>query len=298
MVEYYGMGRPAMRIPDDLCVLRDAGDHEQATSAKYGQNGWTPRSYMVSDTLVFQYTWSGKGIFEFGERTKRRRDLPPATAFMTVYPGAFRYWYPGGREPWEFSWVSVTLGDQTERVRNLIDDVGPVHPIPPDSMLIDCLKICSRHSIPHVLNPYQRSILGYRFVMELMDHFATDNEPLRMPPALAQCLQFIEENLDRRLSLGDICRSAGLSATSINIMFRKHVGISVFRYLNQRRLEKAKRILTASDQAVKAVASMVGFSTDNYFCKVFRKHVGVSPAAYRAEERMDGATAPPVQDEA
>ena len=292
------MGRPAMRIPDDLCVLRDAGDHEHATSTKYGQNGWTPRSYMSCDTFTFQYTWSGEGVFEFGKKTKRLRHLPPHTAFMSVYPGAYRYWYPGGRKPWEFSWVDVILGDQTERVRRLIDEVGPVHAIPPDCMLIDCLKICSRHWIPHVLNPYQRSILGYRFVMELMDHFATDNEPLRMPPALAASLQFIEQHLGRKLSLGDICRSAGLSTSSICVLFTKHLGVSVFRYLNHRRVEKAKRILAASDQTVKDVASALGFSTDNYFCKVFKRHVGVSPAAYRAKERMGGSVAPPVQDEA
>jgi AraC family L-rhamnose operon transcriptional activator RhaR/AraC family L-rhamnose operon regulatory protein RhaS len=51
--------------------------------------------------------------------------------------------------------------------------------------------------------------------------------------------------------------------------------------INQIRLEKAKRLLSVTNESVTRIAFLLGFSDSNYFSVYFKKHTGLSPREYR-----------------
>lgn len=94
---------------------------------------------------------------------------------------------------------------------------------------------------------------------------------------------FIESNLQLRLEISDIARSAGLSRSRVRHVFTTGIGMSPMRYVRLRRIQKAKVLLEETLLSVKEVTSKVGFSDQSHFVRDFSKHYGLTPGKYRSE---------------
>ena len=55
-------------------------------------------------------------------------------------------------------------------------------------------------------------------------------------------------------------------------------------YINQLRIEEAKRLLLSTSMSISEIASYVGYFNISYFSTVFHKLVGVSPFDWRNDE--------------
>ncbi|MNN92645.1 HTH-type transcriptional activator RhaS [compost metagenome] len=62
---------------------------------------------------------------------------------------------------------------------------------------------------------------------------------------------------------------------------KTHLGITPMQYIYKRRLDKAKDLLTSTDDTLADIASVTGFSDVYHFSKSFKKNTGISPRAYR-----------------
>ena len=63
--------------------------------------------------------------------------------------------------------------------------------------------------------------------------------------------------------------------------FKSATGISLIDYVQNLRIEEAKRLLETSDLAVDAIGSAVGYDNFSFFRSLFRRRCGIPPAAYR-----------------
>lgn len=98
-------------------------------------------------------------------------------------------------------------------------------------------------------------------------------------------LDFIEENLDRDLSLLDLGALVGMGPDVFARNFKIHVGVSPYRYLTRRRIRRAEMLLVAKDKSIAEIALAIGFSSQSHFTTHFRRLLNVTPAAYRALHR-------------
>ena len=112
-------------------------------------------------------------------------------------------------------------------------------------------------------------------------------------------LRLIEERLsehDKAPSLSDLAELCGLSVRQLTRGFRVSRGCSIGDYLEQRRIESAKRMLMRGE-AVKGVAFALGFASPSSFTFAFRRAVGSSPTRFRQKQargnRCDRKTARP-----
>lgn len=98
--------------------------------------------------------------------------------------------------------------------------------------------------------------------------------------AAARC--YIEEHLtDPALSAGEIAAAIGISERQLSRVFAA-AGTSVPRHILARRLETARRLLTAPDPGpVAGIAARCGFTSAAYFSHVFREHFGVRAREFR-----------------
>jgi AraC family transcriptional regulator len=77
--------------------------------------------------------------------------------------------------------------------------------------------------------------------------------------------------------LADLCH---LSVRQLSRAFRISRGCSIGQYVEQSRVENAKRLLMAG-QSIKTIAHSMGFSSPSSFSYAFRRITGTSPAEYR-----------------
>jgi len=97
--------------------------------------------------------------------------------------------------------------------------------------------------------------------------------------------KYIEENLDGDLSLSTLAGHVFLNRSYFSRLYKQITGINLSSYINEKRLEKAKRLLTSTDNMVYDIALQIGFDSQSYFTVFFKKAVGMSPQAYRNESR-------------
>jgi AraC family transcriptional regulator len=55
--------------------------------------------------------------------------------------------------------------------------------------------------------------------------------------------------------------------------------------LIERRINRARRLLSAGTASITEISMSVGFSTPSHFATTFKQRVGVTPSAYRAATR-------------
>lgn len=105
-----------------------------------------------------------------------------------------------------------------------------------------------------------------------------------LPPGLTSALRLMERDLLAPLTVDDLCRAAGLSASHLTALFRTHIGCGPMAWLQRQRLELACRLLRNHQLAVAEVASASGFSDANFFTRQFRKRYGCTPSTWRRNE--------------
>ncbi|MDX3896028.1 helix-turn-helix domain-containing protein [Pusillimonas sp.] len=81
--------------------------------------------------------------------------------------------------------------------------------------------------------------------------------------------------------LGNIAASLGVSERRLSRAFQKVLGMSLFEYLRQERMEQAKRLLMQTALSVLAISQEVGFTSAANFSTAFREHTGMTPSEYR-----------------
>src|SRR4029077_9570364 len=93
--------------------------------------------------------------------------------------------------------------------------------------------------------------------------------------------EMIRESLDGNIHLSDMARECGLSVSHFTRAFRKSFGMSPYRWLLERRIDRAKALLVTSDLAIADIAMRAGFSDQAAFTRAFVRIVGDSPGRWR-----------------
>lgn len=102
-----------------------------------------------------------------------------------------------------------------------------------------------------------------------------------VPQNLQAIAQYLNRNLDRPLTIGDLAETFHISPPYLMARFKECYGISPMLYLNQRRMERAALLLQNSPYSCKEIAERTGFGDPLYFSRRFRQFWGFSPREYR-----------------
>lgn len=94
-------------------------------------------------------------------------------------------------------------------------------------------------------------------------------------------IDYIEKNLEKKINLDNISKNIGYSKFYLNRIFTKHTGITIYKYLRNRRLTIAAEQLVKSDKPIIQIAYEAGYDTQQSFSFAFKKAYLYSPKIYR-----------------
>jgi AraC-like DNA-binding protein len=103
--------------------------------------------------------------------------------------------------------------------------------------------------------------------------------------------EFIDANIEERISLGALAQVAGVSRMYFAAQFRAATGLRPHDYVVRRRIKLAKEMLAGSDRSIVDTALSVGFQTQAHFTTVFKRIEGFTPHRWRELNRADSAAA-------
>ncbi|HVW87612.1 MAG TPA: AraC family transcriptional regulator [Bryobacteraceae bacterium] len=99
--------------------------------------------------------------------------------------------------------------------------------------------------------------------------------------------EYIEQSLERDLSIEALAGIAGLSPHYFADLFRQSTGFTPHQYVSHRRVERARQLLADPDLPLTEVAYRCGFTSQSQFTTVFRRFAGATPGRIRAEFTTD-----------
>jgi len=100
---------------------------------------------------------------------------------------------------------------------------------------------------------------------------------------LRSVLAYVEDNLEKDLSLFEIASVAELSVSHFKASFREAMGLPVHQYVIRRRVEHAKRLLREGKLSISQVALEAGFAHQSHLARHMRRLTGLSPRSVRAD---------------
>jgi AraC family transcriptional regulator len=108
----------------------------------------------------------------------------------------------------------------------------------------------------------------------------------RGPPALTgaalgRVLTYVHDNLGEDLGLDTLADLAGVDRYHFGRCFKAATGSPPYRYVVERRLERAAELLRRSADPIADIAYQVGFSSQSHLTTAFRRRYGTTPNAFR-----------------
>ena len=144
-------------------------------------------------------------------------------------------------------------------------------------------EICVAEHPPHIRRIYLEAKILEVLSMHLNQDFSYDPTPKisGVNPAdavkLEQARQLLEQNIKHTFSLLELARRVGLNDFKLKKGFKVAYGYTVFGYLSELRMEKAK-VLLRTGLSVNEVADAVGYKNPQHFTSVFKKRFQVLPS--------------------
>ena len=94
-------------------------------------------------------------------------------------------------------------------------------------------------------------------------------------------LSYIENNLDKDLTLEKIAKELHYSKFYMARAFKEHTGRTLYQYIQGRRMEEAARKLAETERPIVEIAMEAGYGSQQAFTRSFHHRYGCAPGEYR-----------------
>ena len=108
-------------------------------------------------------------------------------------------------------------------------------------------------------------------------------------------LKYIETRYMDKITVAEIARACGISASHFMRYFKETTGTTFTAYLNDYRLTIAARLLAASDAQILTVAAECGYDNLSYFNRTFKARFSMTPREYRKQHPAEAQSGVPVK---
>ena len=97
---------------------------------------------------------------------------------------------------------------------------------------------------------------------------------------------YLEKNVDKRLTLADICRDNLVGRSYLQKVFREKTGGGAMEYFGTLKISRAKELIREGRHNFTEIASLLGYNSIHYFSRHFKKVTGMTPSEYASSVKV------------
>ena len=98
---------------------------------------------------------------------------------------------------------------------------------------------------------------------------------------VGKVIDYIEKNLEKEINLDNISKNIGYSKFYLNRVFTEQAGVTIYKYLQNRRLTVAAEKLVRTDKPITQIAHETGYDSQQSFSFAFKQVYLYPPKTYR-----------------
>lgn len=99
--------------------------------------------------------------------------------------------------------------------------------------------------------------------------------------AVGRVREYIGSHLSEKITRTSMAKLVYLNSDYLARVFKKETGVSLGEYLQEQRINEAKRLLSQTETPVSVISQNVGYDNFSYFSYLFHERTGMTPLAYR-----------------
>ncbi len=107
-------------------------------------------------------------------------------------------------------------------------------------------------------------------------------------PRIRHACEYMQTRLGEKFSLEEVAADCHLSISRFAHLFRDQMGMGPKAWINDLRLQKARKLLLTTEEKISQIGSMVGYEDPAHFTRYFRKNMGCSPRHFRRSFTENG----------
>lgn len=101
------------------------------------------------------------------------------------------------------------------------------------------------------------------------------------PTLVSQTRLYVQERLDRRITLTELADRAGMSKYHFIRRYSELAGCTPGEDVRRMRIERARSLVVSTPWPLRHIAEQVGLSSEFHLSRLFRQHLGVCPTELR-----------------
>ena len=131
---------------------------------------------------------------------------------------------------------------------------------------------------------YVSSLLHYYLAsIRYINSYRQASEQSSIDSVVEAAIHYMQENIEKRLTLQDLARYTGYSPSHFSTVFRQQTGDSPLSHFNRMKIEASCQMLSETDMHINQICHKVGIADCYYFSRLFHRIKGVTPRQYRIQ---------------
>ena len=238
------------------------------------------------DEYQLLYQPEGEGVFQsahISETTIKAGDI------FLLFPGEWHTYHPLPNKGWKSYWIGFKGKNIDDRVKaGFLSPEKPIYHVGFSNEILglfdEAFKTAqeeaaySQQTLAGIVN----HLIGLMYSLERNIILNKDSKHVDM---INKARLRIRESLEGSLTIQEIAQDLGISYSSFRKLFKEYTGIAPAMYQQTLRLQRAKELLSTTDESIKEIAYRLNFESPDYFSAKFKSQTGLKPSDFRNMSR-------------
>ncbi len=234
------------------------------------------------DEYQLLYQPEGEGTFESAHCKKTT--IKTGDIFL-LFPGEWHTYRPSVQKGWKSYWIGFKGKNIDDRVKHgFLSPEKPIYHVGYSNEIISLFEEAYQTAqeeaayVQQTLAGIVNHLIGVMYSLERNIILNKDSIHVDM---INKARLRIRESLEASLTIQEIAQDLGISYSSFRKLFKEHTGFAPAMYQQNLRLQRAKELLSTTDESIKEIAYRLNFESPDYFSSKFKSQTGMKPSEFR-----------------
>lgn len=273
-------------------TISTVGREEIAPREEYPTKGHADGYYFdlqkgrTLDEYQLLYQPEGEGVFRSAHLPETK--IKTGDIFL-LFPGEWHTYHPSGTKGWKSYWIGFKGKNMDDRVKaGFLSPEKPIYHVGYSNEIISLYEEAYKTAQEEAAYAQQtmagivNHLIGKVYSLERNIILNKDSKHVDI---INRARLRIRESLEDTLTIQEIAQELGISYSSFRKLFKEHTGFTPALYQQTLKLQRAKELLSTTDESIKEIAYRLNFESPDYFSTKFKSQTGMKPSDFRNTTR-------------